>query len=214
MLLIFCFSLLYIFFIPPAPTLPHIIFKIIPMLLIISYAYLNMPINRMCGHYFLITGLIFSMIGDATLRWFLIGLSFFLIAHFIYIYAFSRFMQFKKKDLTVLVILIPYGLWMAYKLITALIEQGEYLMIAPVIIYILAILAMGLVAFLTQDYFLIIGASLFIISDSLLAWNMFISPIGFSGLLVMSTYYLAQFAIATSLKRLGQTYIISDLPAH
>lgn len=43
-----------------------------------------------------------------------------------------------------------------------------------------------------------IGAVLFVISDSLIAFNMFYAPIPHSKLYVMVTYYLAQLGIALS----------------
>ena len=39
------------------------------------------------------------------------------------------------------------------------------------------------------------GAILFLISDSILAYNKFVSPIKFSGLAIMSTYMIAQYLI-------------------
>ena len=39
------------------------------------------------------------------------------------------------------------------------------------------------------------GAILFLLSDSILAYNKFVSPIGFSGLAIMSTYMAAQYLI-------------------
>ena len=42
------------------------------------------------------------------------------------------------------------------------------------------------------------AALLFLISDASLALNRFVSPFPYSGLLIMITYYLAQFLIAWS----------------
>jgi uncharacterized membrane protein YhhN len=44
------------------------------------------------------------------------------------------------------------------------------------------------------------GAILFILSDSLLAWNMFVTPILWAGHGVMILYYAAQFLIAKSIE--------------
>src|SRR5699024_6356102 len=176
------------------------------------YAYLNLPIKRHKGHYFVLIGLFFSMIGDATLNWFVVGLTFFLIGHLAYIYAFLQWQAFKKSHLLLLVILLPYGIWIGWQVVINLIDQDLSGLIAPVLLYILVILMMGFVAFLTKNYFIFIGAVLFILSDSILAWNRFVEEVEFSGILIMSTYYLAQFALATSLRKREETVITPDLP--
>src|SRR5699024_6909534 len=84
------FSCLYIFIIPTEPQSVKLIFKLIPMWLIILYAIRNIPYLSRRTHYLLLFGLVFSMIGDGTLHWFVIGLSAFLIGHLFYISAFVR----------------------------------------------------------------------------------------------------------------------------
>ncbi|MEI0736025.1 lysoplasmalogenase family protein [Paenibacillus sp. JTLBN-2024] len=44
------------------------------------------------------------------------------------------------------------------------------------------------------------GALLFIASDSFLSWNMFVSDIAYSDVLIMGTYYVAQFLLAGSIR--------------
>lgn len=81
----------------------------------------------------------------------------------------------------------------------ALQENGDTALIAPVLFYITAIMLMAWAAFMTGNRCLIIGSLLFVISDSVLAWNMFVSPVSYSHLAIMSTYYGAQFFIAHSM---------------
>ena len=45
----------------------------------------------------------------------------------------------------------------------------------------------------------LIGAALFVASDSLLAWNMFVVPLPWASPGVMSTYYLAQYLLLTGI---------------
>lgn len=48
---------------------------------------------------------------------------------------------------------------------------------------------------LQSGVFVFIGALLFVLSDSLLAWNMFYQKIEYGSFYVMSTYLFAQFLI-------------------
>ncbi|MDQ6597861.1 lysoplasmalogenase family protein [Bacillus salipaludis] len=54
--------------------------------------------------------------------------------------------------------------------------------------------------FLSQNIWAIIGSILFVLSDSILSWNLFVSEIPYSDILIMTTYYTAQFLIAHSLR--------------
>jgi uncharacterized membrane protein YhhN len=70
---------------------------------------------------------------------------------------------------------------------------------APVSVYVAVIVVMAIAAYLlTQRVAALtfIGAVLFMISDSYLAFNKFYSPLPLSGIVVMSTYIAAQWCIA------------------
>jgi len=69
----------------------------------------------------------------------------------------------------------------------------------PVAIYMCEITAMAITAILARfpTPWVAIGAILFVASDSLLAVNKFKTPISYRDILVWSTYYAAQYAIAT-----------------
>ena len=79
---------------------------------------------------------------------------------------------------------------------------------APVAAYVTVLVAMASVAWslalrqVTQGAGLLaLGASLFMLSDSLLAMDRFVSPLPYAGLWVLSTYYAAQAFIVTGLLR-------------
>lgn len=76
---------------------------------------------------------------------------------------------------------------------------GDTFMIGPVIAYMVVISAMGIAAAWTKHLAAIIGSILFILSDTVLAWNLFVDPVPLSHVWIMSTYYSAQFLIATSI---------------
>ncbi len=70
-------------------------------------------------------------------------------------------------------------------------------------IYACLICAMLLLALLQRNILFGLGASLFVISDFILAWQLFVSPVPHSGLLIMIPYYAAQWLIykkSTSLR--------------
>lgn len=197
-ILILAMSILYIFFIPDDPLWFKLIFKLIPMILIFLYAVLRLPKQKLKIQWLILTGLVFCAIGDATLHWFVIGLSAFLIGHLFYTAAFLSQWKFNRYRILTILPLIFYGFIMGSRLVEALEVSGDTLLIVPVLLYISAIMLMVWAAVMTGNRWLITGSLLFVASDSVLAWNMFVSPVEYSHLLIMSTYYGAQFFIAHS----------------
>ncbi|HSJ38847.1 MAG TPA: lysoplasmalogenase [Planococcus sp. (in: firmicutes)] len=191
-------SILYIFFIPDEPLWLKLIFKLIPMLLIISYAYLRLPAKKLKTHWLILAGLLVCSIGDATLHWFIIGLSAFLIGHLFYIAAFLTQWNYNLYRFLTIFPLGIFGFVMAARMMAALQVTGNNALIVPVLFYISAIILMAWSAFMTGNRWLILGSLLFVVSDSVLAWNMFVSPVPLEHLIIMATYYGAQFFIAHS----------------
>ena len=62
-------------------------------------------------------------------------------------------------------------------------------------VYILLILAMCILAWMQKNPLYALGAWLFVFSDTILAWNKFVSPIEWAGYLIMVSYYLGQWVI-------------------
>ncbi|MER2191735.1 MAG: lysoplasmalogenase [Solibacillus sp.] len=177
-------------------------FKLIPMLLLIVLA-LQSPSTRY--KWLIVTGLAFCMIGDYTLQWFILGLSSFLIGHVFYIIAFRSSVSPAPKLAKIL--LIMYGLSMAIWLAGTLLTRGEIIVAIAVCAYIIIISMMGWTAFHTNEPFAIIGALLFITSDSILAINRFIIPVPFEHEMIMLTYYTAQLFLMLSIRKIQQKVI-------
>lgn len=154
-------------------------------------------------------GLVASLAGDVFLLWpqqgFLPGLISFLIAHLLYLYAFTDGMRRGFAP-------APALGYIAYAAI-ALAFLWEHLpggLRVPVVVYIAALLAMAAAAAsralraAPADVGLArvaaLGAGLFVISDTTLAFNKFAGPIPFANAIVLTTYWLAQWAIASSLR--------------
>ena len=137
-----------------------------------------------------LAGLVLSFFGDLFLlfQWgFLPGLGSFLLAHVFYI------ISFRKKT--------QNSIWRFWPIIlglfatTLLVFLFPYLkeMKIPVIIYAVVIATMMYNALKTHNRNLIIGALLFLISDTLLSINLFLQPLMILNLLVMITYIAAQW---------------------
>ncbi|MCM3128068.1 lysoplasmalogenase [Paenibacillus provencensis] len=206
-LLILMMSLLYIFFIPEDPFGVKLLFKLIPMGLIILYAYLQFPADRRPSHWLLLAGLLFCMLGDGLLPiWFVFGLGTFLVGHLFYLAAFLGLWRFSWVRLLSLIPIGIYAWFMGGKLAGDIGASAEFTgLVIPVMIYVTVISLMLWSAMMTGSVWAMIGSLLFVISDSILAWNMFIEDIPDAGVLIMTTYYAAQFMIARSIGSFTRT---------
>lgn len=193
-------GVVYIVFIEKEATFASVMFKALPMFLIFIYALIR---YRSIGkHAAIVVGVFVCMIADVAIAYsFLAGLLIFLLGHIFYVYAFlratSRSQRLKK-------FIIPYMIYAAVAgliLIGSMMQSEEWLMIGPVVLYIVVISSMGIAAAWTRSRFAISGSLLFILSDTILAWNLFVAPVSHSNIWIMTTYYSAQFLIATSISK-------------
>ncbi|CAH1223378.1 hypothetical protein PAECIP111891_05509 [Paenibacillus allorhizoplanae] len=192
-------SALYIFEIRPEPQAFKFFFKLIPMWLILYYAYSHMPSAKKCVHGLMLTGLFFGMLGDGLIMyWFVLGLAAFLIGHLFYTAGFLVQWRFSWLRFSSIVPIAIYSFIMGRELVISLMEQNNAGLVVPVLFYIVVISLMGWSAIMTSNRGAIVGSFLFLISDSILSWNLFVSPISYADLLIMTTYYSAQFIIARS----------------
>lgn len=154
-------------------------------------------------------GLLFSLMGDILLmlpsNLFLQGLVSFLIAHIFYIMAFSKGVDLRLKNLSWLPFLL-FGVLIYGFMLSALKE-----MTIPVLAYMVVILTMGWRANerwgqnkTRETKWALTGAVLFIISDTALGINRFRLPFEWSTLVVLGSYFPAQWFIAMSVVRGGE----------
>jgi uncharacterized membrane protein YhhN len=157
----------------------------------------------------LLFALFFSWIGDVLLLFsdkhplfFISGLVAFLIAHLVYIFLFQNQNKINRTKIYLRFspIVIIYLLGILSVLWSSLNEMK-----IPVTIYAFVISTMLLMSI--KSYFewkkpanllVLIGAVLFVISDSILAVNKFYTPVPMSSFLIMNTYLAAQFLIVKS----------------
>ncbi len=162
----------------------------------------------------IVLALIFSWGGDVLLMFqgqkdifFLLGLSSFLLAHIFYIVFFHhiRLSEGIKSNIWILLLVVIY-----YAALIAWLSPYLGDMTLPVRIYGVVISFMLMLAlhmlFIQEKpagRWLMIGALLFVISDSVLAVNKFYESFELSGLVIMFTYGLAQLFITEG----AMTYI-------
>jgi uncharacterized membrane protein YhhN len=184
------------------PRFIHYAFKPLTLFLIISLAWERVTSLPSGYGYFILSGLCVSLVGDIFLmlsaKHFKSGLLAFLAAQVLYILAFSRGIE--AVTLSSLLIILAYGLLVYLFLFGSL---GKYRV--PVLVYILAISAMVWLAFCRHQSILereslmaVVGAGLFLISDTLNAFNRFKKPFRIAQALILGTYFAAQLLFALS----------------
>jgi len=163
----------------------------------------------------ILAGLVFSVGGDTLLMlvdygprqgvFFLLGLGSFLLAQVCYAAAFLQRARGQRgwiqaNLLRALPLIAFFGTMLA-----VLLPNMEAAMRLPVAVYALAITVMvgsvvNLKGILDAAIFrpLLAGVLLFLLSDTLIAVNKFLTPLPLAGLAIMSTYLLAQYLIATN----------------
>lgn len=142
--------------------------------------------------------IVFAWLGDIFLQFssktlFLVGMASFLVMQALYIkVAWQRKLSFINWPLSILLLGVGIGFQLSFG--SAL---GDFRI--PVIVYSIFILGMALTAVNSSLSLLFkVGALVFVISDFVLAYNLFIhKSMGFS-VTVMLTYGLAQFLIVRS----------------
>lgn len=178
------------------------VFKPLTTLLILLYAFcFSAEINLFVV--LIVLGLMLSLIGDIFLlstkaQCFIGGLVSFLLAHIAYIVAFSlRLTQFHWW---VIVVMLLYAIVFYLMLYRRL--GSDRIAVA---VYIIVIVAMGAVAvnvyivnMSLSSLYMLLGALCFMFSDSVLAWDKFKRKLKHEPSLVMISYYLAQYLIASA----------------
>jgi len=153
------------------------------------------------------TALFFALLGDIFLlkdgsSYFLCGLGSFLVMQLLYSLVFIR------DGLELKPIKIPIALaYVAILIYFLSVISGDLeSMTIPVFVYSSIIVMMSLCALFRKSglpgYFMIaVGSILFMISDGFIAWNSFVKPVQYGGIIVMSTYIIAQYLIVVGWMR-------------
>jgi uncharacterized membrane protein YhhN len=180
------------------------VFKPLASMLVIAYAWRRgaaAPAMRR----WLRAGLVLGLLGDIALLWpqqgFVPGLGAFLLGHLCYIAAFTRDVRFGARPLAFAGYAVAAGGVLAFLWPDV---PGELKL--PVGVYVLCLSAMAAQAAaralqLRQRLAGIaaLGAGLFVVSDALIAIDRFHAPLPAATALILSTYWVAQWCIASAL---------------
>lgn len=158
-------------------------------------------------------GLIFSLIGDILLLWdnlFMYGIGAFLIAHVCYIIGFKVAQKAPESILNVNFVktfFINLPIYFVAAFVFYMINPNLGVLKIPVIVYIIAIVSMLTTARERYNkcnkasfWQVFIGASLFFISDGLIALDKFYQAIPDADLMIMGTYAIAQLMIVMGIR--------------
>jgi len=180
----------------------HRVFKPLVMLIAIFLVARNIPVKASA---LLLLALAASLAGDVFLMvpgYFVPGLVSFLIAHLAYIVLFKRGQAWFASP-RALMATLGFGGVMYAVLWTGGLPAG---LRGPVAVYVLVITlmaaqAIGRATALRERgaVWVAVGACFFLLSDTLLALNRFVTPLPLAPLWVLSTYYAAQLLIVRGL---------------
>ncbi len=171
------------------------IFKPLTTILIILISLIIFDKKQSTYSSIMIAALIFSLIGDIFLvykKYFLHGLSSFLVAHICFTIAFTSLFGFNWNIIPLIFLIFIGGGF--YNFLRKDLKRYSI----PVLIYIVVILimnwqAIGLIIDHTNTIFILIAIAslLFSFSDSVIAYDKFKKPFKIAEILILSTYWTA-----------------------
>jgi len=146
----------------------------------------------------LLIALAFSLLGDVFLMLpadlFLAGLTAFLIAHVAYILDFHVSVTARA---VCLLITLAAASPLAVRVMRAIDDVG---LRSAVALYMGVIALMVASAFASGNVVAAAGATLFFVSDALIAWERFVTPRAWARTAIIVTYHLGQLGLATALR--------------
>jgi len=160
----------------------------------------------------ILIALLFSLAGDVVLMfqekssiYFMLGLVAFLFAHIFYIFFFHniRVIENMKSKAWLLLIVVTYYAGLITFLSPYLGDMKLPVRIYGIVISFMFLLAMHMLFIKNKNagIWMMIGALLFVVSDSVLAINKFYRPFEMAGIIIILTYILAQFFIIEGARR-------------
>lgn len=180
-----------------------------PAVMVVLFAYLWTAAGLAGAVLWFGIGILLSLAGDVLLMWieraFLFGLAAFLLAQVAYVIGFnSPASPISLWGLILALIIGLGGARVVRRILSSITDKGQTRMRLPVTVYGIVISLMLLSAMLKltdpgwgagASLLAALGAFLFFISDILLAWNKFVTPIHHGRMINIGLYHLGQIAL-------------------
>ena len=181
-----------------------------PGVMVYLFLWLYFSTNLQGNTFWFGVGLLFSLVGDILLlnssnMMFLAGLVAFLFAHIFYIGGFKSELAMGSAWSLILFIFLAINVIRLLRRITSTMQaKGENRLILPVVIYgtVISIMLYAALSTLSDPawksgaaLFASVGALLFWVSDLILAWNKFVSPVKNGRVWNITLYHLGQIGL-------------------
>lgn len=153
----------------------------------------------------LVVAAVLSLVGDVALlgdseERFLLGLSAFALAHLAYVAtALLVGVSWPRLVIAFPVLAALFGFQAITRMVPGALRHGGRAMMVAVIVYSVIISAMVVTATGTPSWLAFAGATLFAVSDSLIAYNRFVQPVPRADLPIMVTYHVGQLLLVGGL---------------
>ena len=176
--------------------------KPLALIALIAVALALDPADQLVRAWFVIA-LVCSLAGDVFLlygeRYFVLGLASFLLAHLAYTLGFLAFDDWSSADFLVgALMMVVLAVAIGVRIVGAA-RRKERVLGPAVAGYLLAISLMFCAAMATGSTWAILGAALFVASDSVLGWRQFVAEARWMPVTIMITYHLGQAGLVASL---------------
>jgi len=176
--------------------------KPLALILLIAVAVTLDPVNQLARAWFVIA-LVCSLAGDVFLlfgdKHFVPGLVSFLFAHLAYTFGLVAFDDWSWAAFLVgVAIMIVLAVAVGVRIVMSA-RRKERVLGPAVTGYLLAISLMFCAAMATGSTWAVLGAALFVASDSVLGWRQFVAKASWMPVTIMVTYHLGQAGLVASL---------------
>jgi uncharacterized membrane protein YhhN len=176
--------------------------KPLALVALIAVAVALQPADQLVRAWF-VAALVCSLAGDVFLlygeRYFVPGLASFLLAHLAYTFGFLAFDDWSSAGFLLgAAMMATLAVAVGVRIVRAA-RRKERVLGPAVTAYLLAISVMFCAAMATGNTWAILGAALFVVSDSVLGWRQFVADARWMPVTIMITYHLGQAGLVASL---------------
>ena len=181
--------------------------KLLTMIGLISTVVLAGALDDTTGRW-LVLALVLGLLGDLALlvdtdERLLAGVAAFFLGHLAYLVCFVTLGVAPAAWWPLVVPLLLATSWPTRMVVPAAWRHGRARLAVPLVAYTLVIAAMAVLAFLTGEPLIAVGATLFVVSDSLIALGLarhdFVQEEGGAHVAVMVTYHASQALLAVGI---------------